>query len=44
MKGHSMAEAAEALGIPAGMVKFRKFYAVRAFKEALEARGMADAA
>ncbi|GAA2680026.1 sigma-70 family RNA polymerase sigma factor [Streptomyces lunalinharesii] len=44
MKGRSMAQAAEALGIPVGTVKSRNFYAVRAFRQVLEACGMAYAA
>jgi RNA polymerase sigma-70 factor, ECF subfamily len=40
-KGKSVAEAATALGIPAGTVKSRTFYALRALKLALEERGLA---
>ena len=40
-RGHSVAEAATALGIPAGTVKSRTFYALRALRLALEERGLA---
>jgi RNA polymerase sigma-70 factor (ECF subfamily) len=39
--GKSVAEAAAALGIPAGTVKSRTFYALRALKLELEERGLA---
>jgi RNA polymerase sigma-70 factor (ECF subfamily) len=39
--GRSVAEAAAMLGIPAGTVKSRTFYALRALKLALEERGLA---
>jgi len=39
--GRSVADAATVLGIPAGTVKSRTFYALRALKLALEERGLA---
>jgi RNA polymerase sigma-70 factor (ECF subfamily) len=39
-KGSSVAEAATELGIPAGTVKSRTFYALKALKLALEERGL----
>jgi RNA polymerase sigma-70 factor (ECF subfamily) len=39
--GRSVAEAAAELGIPAGTVKSRAYYALRALKLALEERGLA---
>ena len=39
--GRSVAEAAAELGIPAGTVKSRTYYALRALKLALEERGLA---
>lgn len=39
--GRSVAEAAAVLGVPAGTVKSRTFYALRALKLALEERGLA---
>lgn len=39
--GKSVRETAEALGIPAGTVKSRTYYALRALKLALEERGLA---
>lgn len=38
--GHSVAQTAEALGIPPGTVKSRTYHAMRALREALAARGM----
>jgi len=40
-RGKSVAEAAMTLGVPAGTVKSRTFYALRALKLALEERGLA---
>ena len=39
-RGHSVAEAAGALGVPAGTVKSRTYYALRALRLALEERGI----
>jgi RNA polymerase sigma-70 factor (ECF subfamily) len=39
-RGRSVAEAAEALGIPAGTVKSRTYYALRALRLALSERGV----
>lgn len=39
-KGRTVAEAASALGIPAGTVKSRAYYALRALRLALEERGV----
>jgi RNA polymerase sigma-70 factor, ECF subfamily len=40
-RGRSVAEAAEVLGVPAGTVKSRTYYALRALKQALEDEGAA---
>lgn len=39
-KGHTVSEAADVLGIPAGTVRSRVFYALRSMKLALEERGI----
>jgi RNA polymerase sigma-70 factor (ECF subfamily) len=39
-RGSSVAEAADRLGVPAGTVKSRTYYALRALKLALEERGV----
>ncbi|GLZ42990.1 sigma-70 family RNA polymerase sigma factor [Actinokineospora sp. NBRC 105648] len=39
---HTVAEAAKVLGIPAGTVKSRSFYALRALRDALEERGVTE--
>jgi RNA polymerase sigma-70 factor (ECF subfamily) len=39
-RGYSVGEASERLGVPAGTVKSRTYYALRALKLALEERGV----
>lgn len=39
-RGHSVAEAAQVLGVPAGTVKSRTFYALRALRLVLEEKGL----
>jgi RNA polymerase sigma-70 factor (ECF subfamily) len=39
-RGSSVGEAAERLGVPAGTIKSRTYYALRALKPALEERGV----
>jgi len=39
-RGHSVDEAARVLGIPAGTVKSRTYYALRSLRQALEERGL----
>ena len=39
-RGYTVAEAAERLGVPAGTVKSRTYYALRALKLVLEERGV----
>jgi RNA polymerase sigma-70 factor (ECF subfamily) len=39
-RGRSVAEAAEVLGVPAGTVKSRTYYALRALKLTLEEKGL----
>ncbi|MDH6116806.1 sigma-70 family RNA polymerase sigma factor [Kitasatospora sp. GAS204B] len=41
LNGRSVADAATVLGIPAGTVKSRNFYAIRALRPVLEQRGLA---
>lgn len=42
-RGRTVDEAAEVLGVPAGTVKSRTYYALRALRRALERRGMLPA-
>ncbi|MFC8448900.1 sigma-70 family RNA polymerase sigma factor [Kitasatospora sp. NPDC057223] len=44
LKGRSVADAARALGVPAGTVKSRNFYALRALRPVLVAQGVVAAA
>jgi RNA polymerase sigma-70 factor (ECF subfamily) len=41
-RGRSVADAADALGVPAGTIKSRTFYALRALKLALAERGVSS--
>jgi RNA polymerase sigma-70 factor (ECF subfamily) len=41
-RGHSVAEAASRLGVPAGTVKSRTYYALRALRLILEERGVTE--
>ena len=42
-RGHSIAEAAEMLGVPVGTVKSRSYYALRALRLALQESGVLPA-
>lgn len=44
LRGRSVADVAKSLGVPAGTVKSRTFYAVRALRPVLEARGLREIA
>lgn len=39
-RGYSVAQAAQALGVPPGTVKSRSYYALRALRDTLRAKGI----